>query len=345
MDNRRWSKTRTPLLWKRSSGDFFARVKVAGKDQWQSLETTVYEVAKAKLPEAVLALRGAPNRNQAPTLKDALQNAIDDLKRDPDRKPRTLEYYEALVPTITKTFPDPEKRLDKVTKLDVETWRAAHGKQFKPSRTNGALVLLRKAFRVGVESGFISADPSRDVKRRKIIQQEMTIPSRDEFKRLVEHVRAQKKRHSAHSADAIEFMAYTGLRKEEARAVRWKDIGENSLRIRTLKNDEFRTVPLIGAAKELLERMRANSPCKQDEKVLAVMPRESLSNACDAIGIAHLRIHDLRHLFATRCLESGVDLSTVAKWLGHKDKGLLAAKIYGHITEDHSSKQAANVRV
>ena len=45
--------------------------------------------------------------------------------------------------------------------------------------------------------------------------------------------------------------------------------------------------------------------------------------------------HDLRHLFATRCIESGVDIPTVARWLGHKDGGALAMKTYGHLRNEH----------
>jgi integrase len=37
----------------------------------------------------------------------------------------------------------------------------------------------------------------------------------------------------------------------------------------------------------------------------------------------------LRHLFATRCIETGVDIPTVSRWLGHKDGGGLAMKVYG----------------
>jgi hypothetical protein len=40
---------------------------------------------------------------------------------------------------------------------------------------------------------------------------------------------------------------------------------------------------------------------------------------------------DLRHLFATRCIESGSDIPTLSGWLGHKDGGTLAMKTYGHL--------------
>jgi integrase len=53
--------------------------------------------------------------------------------------------------------------------------------------------------------------------------------------------------------------------------------------------------------------------------------------------------HDLRHLFATRCIESGVDIPTVSRWLGHKDGGALAMKTYGHLRDQHSQQMAARV--
>jgi integrase len=51
----------------------------------------------------------------------------------------------------------------------------------------------------------------------------------------------------------------------------------------------------------------------------------------------------LRHLFATRCIESGVDIPTVSRWLGHKDGGALAMKTYGHLRDEHSQAMAAKV--
>ena len=77
--------------------------------------------------------------------------------------------------------------------------------------------------------------------------------------------------------------------------------------------------------------------------MLVKSPRIALEGACERLGIEHLRVHDLRHIFATRCLESGVDFPTLAGWLGHKDGGILAAKDYGHLVPDHSSKQAGKV--
>jgi len=62
--------------------------------------------------------------------------------------------------------------------------------------------------------------------------------------------------------------------------------------------------------------------------------------AVKKLGISHLTHHDLRHLFATRCIESGVDIPTVSRWLGHKDGGGLAMKVYGHLRNQHSTSMA-----
>ena len=73
-------------------------------------------------------------------------------------------------------------------------------------------------------------------------------------------------------------------------------------------------------------------------------PHEALRNACARLGIEHVRVHDLRHLFATRAIEAGVDIPTVAKWLGHSDGGALAMKTYGHLRDEHSLRAAALLR-
>src|SRR4029077_18298391 len=70
---------------------------------------------------------------------------------------------------------------------------------------------------------------------------------------------------------------------------------------------------------------------------------ESLTAACEAVGAHRITHHDLRHLFATRCIESGVDIPTVSRWLGHKDGGALAMKTYGHLRDQHSTAMAQKV--
>ena len=48
-------------------------------------------------------------------------------------------------------------------------------------------------------------------------------------------------------------------------------------------------------------------------------------------------------IFAT-CIEQGVDIPTVAKWLGHQDGGALAMRVYGHLRDEHSKEQASKLK-
>ena len=69
----------------------------------------------------------------------------------------------------------------------------------------------------------------------------------------------------------------------------------------------------------------------------------AMNRAAKAVGMERITHHDLRHLFATRCIESGVDIPTVARWLGHKDGGALAMRVYGHLRDQHSAAMAQRV--
>jgi site-specific recombinase XerD len=52
---------------------------------------------------------------------------------------------------------------------------------------------------------------------------------------------------------------------------------------------------------------------------------------------------DRRHWFATQAISKGIDVPTVAKWLGHKDGGALLMKTYSHLLQEHSQAMAAKL--
>ena len=69
----------------------------------------------------------------------------------------------------------------------------------------------------------------------------------------------------------------------------------------------------------------------------------AIESATNKLGLSRITHHDLRHLFATIWIESGVDIPTVSRWLGHKDGGALAMKTYGHLRREDSVAQAQRV--
>jgi integrase len=72
--------------------------------------------------------------------------------------------------------------------------------------------------------------------------------------------------------------------------------------------------------------------------------RKCIETACRRLNFHKFTHHDFRHFFATTCIESGVDIPTISKWLGHKDGGALAMKVYGHLRQEHSFAQIKRVQ-
>jgi integrase len=144
------------------------------------------------------------------------------------------------------------------------------------------------------------------------------------------------------TADHAEFLALTGCRLEEANAARLDDDKGDQLFIRGTKTESSeRFIPVHRKLRELLDRLSAASTDGRFLKVqhsLAPMAR-----ACGRLGIAKLTHHHMRHYYATICIESGVDIPTVSRWLGHADGGALCMKTYGHLRDEHSQMMGRKV--
>jgi hypothetical protein len=89
--------------------------------------------------------------------------------------------------------------------------------------------------------------------------------------------------------------------------------------------------------RSFLARLKAEkNPQPTDRIITFNSARKCLQTACKKLGLPQFTHHDFRHFFATTCIESGVDIPTVSRWLGHKDGGALAMKRYGHLRQEHS---------
>jgi integrase len=191
------------------------------------------------------------------------------------------------------------------------------------------------------------------LKRLRVRQKVLALPSREQFLAFVDAIEGAGAPQSKDCANFVRFLAYSGLRKTEAKFVTWSDVdftrGEITVKgdpVTGTKNDEIRRVPMIPELRDMLTALReARANESMDVRVMRVNEAEkSMRRAARTGSIAHLRHHDLRHLFASTCIESGVDVPTVSRWLGHKDGGALAMKVYGHLRQEHSALQAQRVR-
>ena len=278
-----------------------------------------------------------------------LRNLDDNLRI----KPSTRDYWRRRLLALIKSWPGlNETEVRKITQVACKEWASTYAKKASPTNYNNTIALLRHVLAIAIEAGVIYSNPAAALKRAAIRGKEIALPSIDKFNALIAEMRNGHSRYSLHCADFAAGLAFTGCRVGEAREIAWRDVdfeaGEIVVRGDAetgTKNWELRRVPLIPDARALFERMRSERPGEPlDAKVFRVGEcQKALDRACKKVGTDRITHHDLRHLFATRCIESGVDIPTVSRWLGHKDGGALAMKTYGHLRREHSIAQAQRV--
>jgi integrase len=363
IENRKkvWNKTGKENLVRHKSGRYYARVFAKGKEVWKSLKTSHLSVAQARLAEFLKEHRqragngnGGSGISAKMTFGEAAEQHLRNLDNNVRLKPRTRAYWRERLKALKKSWSNlSTTEIRKITLGDCKEWAGKYSKDASPTNYNNTISLLRHIFAVAVEAGVIYANPAAVLKRAPLRSKEIILPSTDNFNALIAEMRVGHSRDSRNCADFVAGLAYSGMRKGEANALEWRnlDFEASEIVVRgdavfgTKGGEGWRRVPMIPDARALFERLRAERPHEPlNAKVFQVREcQKSLDRACKKVGAHRITHHDLRHLFATRCIESGVDIPTVSRWLGHKDGGALLMKTYGHLRREHSRAQALKV--
>lgn len=355
---RTWKHCGQNLIRYNPSGTYYIRARVAGKLHVKSLDTPVLSVARQRVGDELRKLRAhslsvAAVSKGKMCMSDAIAIYRDRLEANNNIKPRTRAYYLETLSALLISWPalaetDPKR----ITEADCREWASRFFRQFSPNRANNTLMVLRSLFDVAIESGVLYSNPARAVKRTRVFAKELTLPTREQFVDFVQTIRSAGGRDSRNCADFVQFVAFTGCRLSEAVAMQWHDVDFNKYEVTVrgdpitgTKNSEVRRVPMIPELRSLLEGMRRDRVHESnDTPILRVREaQKSMDRAAAKVGMRRITHHDLRHLFATICIESGVDIPTVSRWLGHKDGGALCMKTYGHLRQEHSFAQARRV--
>ncbi|MEO6002588.1 MAG: site-specific integrase [Opitutus sp.] len=300
---------------------------------------------------------------------------------DDELKPASKSARMVALQKIRKTWPDVEKlKPAQLRQPDVAEWVTRFkrdGTAYTPpgaktvirgnsaTSVNRAIDTLRRVMDIAIERGAIHTNPVRATNGEKLkkptVQSKLVLPSSADVQRLFAAIENNGARGGwgNEAADLCRFLACSGCRIGEVPLVTWAcvDWEKKLLRVPGFKTQTSeRTIPLFIALETLFKavserRKRAaiysitGKPMLEPTNSIFRLSecQKAIDTACAKLSIARITHHDFRHLFATRCIESGVDIPTVSRWLGHADGGSLAMRTYGHLRQEHSQAQAAKV--
>lgn len=329
-----WLKSKYANLVKYlPSGMYFVRARVGGKLIRHSLKTKSVEIAKLKLDELLERERARAVPRGRMTIGECAARYLVRV-RGSGIKPRSVDYREETWRAIVRQWPELSgMAAETVTNGECEKWLAERRKVDSASRFNGKLETLRGVFALAREHKAIVEDPTAHVERASLKIEPPTLPSSEQFQDMLKSLDAHEAKRPA--AFTVRLLAFTGIRTHEARHLQPGDVNfqKGLLHVRVTKNGAGRFVPIISEAEPVLKQF-------VNDGARPIDCRRALRTASKGM----MTPHDLRHLFATRCLESGVDVRTVAGWLGHRDGGALLLRRYAHLRDGHSQSMAKKVK-
>lgn len=157
---------------------------------------------------------------------------------------------------------------------------------------------------------------------------------------------AALERHKPGQIACIRLIALTGCRQSEIRCLRWADYRDGCLHLRDAKAGP-RTVWLCERARQILDGLP-----REGEFAFQWLDRGRPRPRCydwlfgawrrvlERSGLSDLRLHDLRHSYASFALRRGETVATIGRLLGHRDSGTTIGYTHWH---DAAAAEAARV--
>jgi integrase len=310
-------------LYKRKGSQFYwMTFRIKGRKVYESTGTTNKKLADriyAKRVTEIAEGRWFPNEAKKRTFEELRDRYMEDYAI-PNKSPRTVEKDRYSFKRLSESFHG-------LTLSEITPQRIADYKRLR--RNAGAktatlareLEILRASLNVAVrEWDWLGINPFWKVKIEQPRGHKERWLTLDEEKRLLGCSPAWLR-------DIIIFALNTGMRQNEILDLSWPQVDflRRTVTLLETKNKEKRTIPLN---QTVLEFLKTKSKVRHisgyvftsaaGTRILARNLLRTYYAARKKAGLEDVRFHDLRHTFATRLVQAGVDLYVVKQLLGHK---------------------------
>lgn len=213
-----------------------------------------------------------------------------------------------------------------------------------PGGANRTLDVLRQILNYAVECEYLTSNPADGIIRNRRMKLTRFL-SRPEIARLHAALDAHKGRESGRQqAEIIRLLLLTGCRKSELVNLEWSDIDGDILRLRDSKSGP-RTVLLNSNARIILARQPRTESAFVFPASNSSRPRSSELSLWRKVRrqarIEDVRLHDLRHTFASHAVMQNVPLPIVSRLLGHA--GTRMTLRYAHVGDREIEAAAERV--
>lgn len=259
-----------------------------------------------------------------------------------------LEYYwQVIAPTwkpSTREIHDVYRRthldhafkgefLDEIDHSDAVRWHAELTRSAGPGAANRAMEILKSVFNKAESWGVLPehSNPFNGVKRNRGRKIERFL-SEDEMARLGKALAQARHAKPLHAA-VIALLALTGCRRGEILHLKWSEV-----KGRKLKLEDSKTGPrIVWLGKEAESLLAALPRSGTESKVFrfARHPESALDNCWQRVrqraGLDDVRLHDLRHNYASRAAGTSETLPMIGKLLGHSSIG--TTQRYAHLDD------------
>lgn len=287
--------------------------------------------SKARL----VAIEGKYNirrQKATPPFKDAMARFIEHARQEHPDHPNTAKRYETASKSLNAVFGS--KKLHVITPDEIEQYKTARlGKKLKPATVNADLTCMKAMFNYFVELDVLVKSPAARVKFLPANNEKMRVVSFEEEGRYM--AACPQPLH-----DVAVLMLETGMRPDEIFRMRRENV---NLEAGFVFNPYGKTKAArrkLSLTKRAADLLRLRLLTIEGDYIFSIadkQPVKSVDKARQAAvklsEVARFRLYDLRHTFATRAVEAGVDLVTLAALMGHSRIQMVLR--YAHPTEEH----------